>query len=175
MPFFVPFWPTISSQFRVLLESPPLYAKDSLTQVSPWNPPSLLVHLILNVTTQLVCVCGVNQLASTSTALSVSVVLNLRKFTSLVISFVIFGHHIDAGVMTGAILVFLGAFWYSREPGHAINKGAVKGSSADLHAMDPQNPPRFPVMHSPMLEKGGFEEVYRAHRRPSLHTRDSEH
>ncbi|CCX35454.1 protein of unknown function, partial [Taphrina deformans PYCC 5710] len=173
LPFFVPFWPTIVSQFNVLLESPPFFEAHSSLPFSTYNPPALVVHLFLNVVTQLICVCGVNQLASTSTALSVSIVLNLRKFTSLVMSFVIFGHRIHVGVVTGAVLVFIGAFWYSREPGAALNKQEVKGSSVDLHAMEVQNTGDRPVAHSPMLEQGGFDEKFRSTRRPSLLSRGS--
>lgn len=142
------------------------------------NPPSLLVHLFLNVTTQLVCVCGVNQLASSTSALSVSVVLNLRKFTSLVISFVIFGHRIDAGVVMGAVLVFVGALWYSQEAGHAGNKVNAKNSSCDLQALGParlgDKAGSRKIHGTPMLEKGAFEEMPPTpHRRISV-TRISE-
>lgn len=142
-------------------------------EILPYNPPILISHLILNVVTQLICVTGVNQLASTSTALSVSIVLNLRKFTSLVLSFVIFGHHLDSGIVFGAIFVFLGALWYSQEksPGQALE---VKHSGVDLYAMSEasggsNNIRDCPKSNgTPMLEKGVFEHTSETTHRRTL-------
>lgn len=95
-----------------------------------FNPPALLVHLFLNMFTQLVCVSGVNQLASTSTALSVSIVLNLRKFTSLILSFILFGHPIDTGIIVGGLCVFTGALWYAKKP--SVSTADKEPSNGDL-------------------------------------------
>lgn len=120
----------------------------------------MLVDLLLNVVTQLVCVAGVNQLASTSTALSVSIVLNLRKFTSLVLSFVVFGHKLHAGLVVGAILVFVGAFWYSQESPHMPSKLDVKSSRVDLPALSHSvGATRRKNQGTPMLETGEFAEM----------------
>lgn len=124
--------------------------------------------------TQLVCVCGVNQLASTTTALSVSIVLNLRKFTSLVISFVIFGHKIDAGVMTGAVFVFMGALWYSQEASHMKDKKVIKSSNVNLSAMNKGNLAAKKKFGTPMLEKGMFEDPPGPHRRSSINLQEQD-
>ena len=67
----------------------------------------------LNILTQFLCVVGVNQMAVVSSALSVTVVLNLRKFTSLVLSYGLFGHMLDVGMALGSALVFGGALAYA--------------------------------------------------------------
>ncbi|ORY75717.1 UDP-N-acetylglucosamine transporter yea4, partial [Protomyces lactucae-debilis] len=109
LPFFLPLLGQVNRQFHILLKSEPFFKlADGHVEPSLLNPPSLVVHLVLNVITQLICISGVNRLASHSTALSVSIVLNLRKFISLVLSFCVFGHHIDPGIVLGAALVFLG-------------------------------------------------------------------
>lgn len=117
----------------------------------------MLVDLFLNVFTQLICVAGVNQLASASTALSVSIVLNLRKFTSLVLSFVIFGHKLHVGLAVGAILVFVGALWYSQESPHISQKLEVRNSEINLQAMADTGERK--AQGTPMLEKGDWDEA----------------
>jgi solute carrier family 35 (UDP-xylose/UDP-N-acetylglucosamine transporter), member B4 len=70
---------------------------------------------MINVFTQYICVRGVNRLTAISTALTIAIVLNIRKFTSLALSVVIFGNKLAAGVKIGAILVGAGAAWYAYE------------------------------------------------------------
>lgn len=120
--------------------SPPFFADDSVSIFGKigYNPPSLLVHLLLNMITQLVCVSGVNQLASTSTALSVSIVLNLRKFTSLILSFVLFGHPIDTGIVIGGLCVFLGALWYAKKPAAKSAAAEPKNGDLSLRSIEPK-------------------------------------
>ena len=48
--------------------------------------PSQLVFLVTNVLTQYACIRGVNLLAAVSTALTVTIVLNIRKLVSLLLS-----------------------------------------------------------------------------------------
>ncbi|KAH3898818.1 Yea4p SCDLUD_005156 [Saccharomycodes ludwigii] len=66
-----------------------------------------------NLVTQNMCVKGVNKLASTTNALTVSVVLLLRKFISLILSIHFFGSTMSRTGYFGAGLVFLGAMMYA--------------------------------------------------------------
>ena len=68
--------------------------------------PSQIRNLALNALTQFVCISGVNMLASRTSALGVSIVLNLRKLVSLILSICIFGTSLPMGVVAGAVLVF---------------------------------------------------------------------
>lgn len=138
--------------------SPPFYDVESSPDSKPgfFNPPTLLVDLFLNIVTQLICVAGVNQLASASTALSVSIVLNLRKFTSLVLSFVMFGHKLHFGLAIGAIFVFVGALWYSQEAPHVSHKLEVRNSEINLKAMAGTGERKS--QGTPLLEKGDWDE-----------------
>jgi len=70
---------------------------------------------MINVITQYICVRGVNRLTAISTALTIAIILNIRKFTSLALSVVIFGNKLPTGVKIGAILVGTGAAWYAYE------------------------------------------------------------
>ncbi len=63
------------------------------------------------------CVRGVFMLTASTSALTVSVVLTVRKFVSLVVSIIYFNNDFSALHWAGAVLVFGGALWYSLAPG----------------------------------------------------------
>ncbi|KAH9967365.1 UAA transporter [Russula dissimulans] len=72
--------------------------------------------LALNMVTQLICVSGVNQLSSRVSAVSTQVVLTARKAISLCFSVWWFGTGWNAQLAGGAVMVFVGSFWYSVLP-----------------------------------------------------------
>jgi len=75
--------------------------------------------LALNLITQLICVSGVNQLSSRVSAVSTQVVLTARKAISLCFSVWWFGSGWNAQLAGGALMVFVGSFWYSLLPAPA--------------------------------------------------------
>ncbi|KAI9033838.1 UAA transporter [Phycomyces nitens] len=133
LPFFGLFYKDIISQVKVynaspienipaLLQSFPII--DSMLS-SPWlsllrsflnklEIPRLWLYLSFNVFTQYVCISGVNRMTSMSTSLTLNLVLNLRKFTSLIISIFYFDNEFGLGAKTGTFLVFLGTLVYAR-------------------------------------------------------------
>lgn len=89
----------------------------SVTSAAMLLIPMAFVPLLLNTITQLFCVSGVHRLTSRVSALTVTLVLVVRKAVSLVISVLLFGAQADAvgRVMLwgGATLVFVGTVGYS--------------------------------------------------------------
>ncbi|KIW83655.1 hypothetical protein Z517_02901 [Fonsecaea pedrosoi CBS 271.37] len=89
------------------------------TSPSSWldNPasalPRPLLLLLLNAATQLLCIIGVNRLSAQSSSLTVSIVLNIRKLVSLVLSIWLFGNKLPTGVVMGATIVFVGGALYA--------------------------------------------------------------
>ncbi|PGH08019.1 solute carrier family 35 (UDP-xylose/UDP-N-acetylglucosamine transporter), member B4 [Blastomyces parvus] len=77
--------------------------------------PIKVVYLILNGLTQYVCIRGVHLLSAKSSSLTVTVVLNIRKLVSLILSVYVFGNVLVAGVLVGAVLVFAGGGLYGYE------------------------------------------------------------
>ncbi|KIW23300.1 uncharacterized protein PV07_11510 [Cladophialophora immunda] len=75
--------------------------------------PRPLVLLLLNAATQLLCIIGVNRLSAQSSSLTVSIVLNIRKLVSLVLSIWLFGNQLPIGVVMGAVIVFVGGGLYA--------------------------------------------------------------
>lgn len=94
LPLFAAVWPQISAEWRQL-------------DASQW------AALALNVALQFVCISGVNKLTTTRPALSVAVVLLVRKVASLLVSVWWFNHQVTARGLVGAAMVFGGAAMYS--------------------------------------------------------------
>ncbi|KAK6505592.1 golgi uridine diphosphate-N- acetylglucosamine transporter [Arthrobotrys musiformis] len=120
LPLFIPFAQSIKLQFYRLYSSEPLPLPELLPFFFPDNLkqikiPKQLFYLGVNAVTQYVCVRGVNFLAGMATALTVTIVLNIRKLVSLLLSIWLFGNQLGGGVIMGASVVFLGAFVYGLE------------------------------------------------------------
>ncbi|KAL9090745.1 MAG: hypothetical protein Q9159_001801 [Coniocarpon cinnabarinum] len=69
-------------------------------------PPQGVMLLLLNALTQVACISGVNRLSAQTTAVTVTVVLNIRKLVSFLLSCVIFGNKMSEMMMIGASIVF---------------------------------------------------------------------
>lgn len=107
LPLFLPFAPSMVRNLAHLCTSPPLRMPGPLSIASDMLPiPGQLIYLITNVLTQYACIRGVNLLAAVSTALTVTIVLNIRKLVSLLLSIWLFGNRLAPGTMFGAIVVF---------------------------------------------------------------------
>lgn len=75
--------------------------------------PYIWIYLAANVFTQFVCIKSVYTLASEMSALTVTVLLTLRKFTSLVISIVYFQNPFTLYHWVGSVFVFAGTLLFS--------------------------------------------------------------
>jgi len=131
LPLFTPFIPSLRRQFTTLAASPPLPLPSALhqynttiinllpadlqKQTSQFHIPSKILMLSLNALTQLACIRGVNLLAAESSALTVTIVLNIRKLVSLFLSIWLFGNRLAPGVLAGAAVVFGSGLLYAYE------------------------------------------------------------
>ncbi|MCJ1246269.1 golgi uridine diphosphate-N- acetylglucosamine transporter [Trapelia coarctata] len=131
LPLFLPFLPALWKQFGRLHGSTPLDFQPGtwLSSVlpSPFSPafklltlptsriPSQVLKLLINSLTQYACIRGVNLLGARTSALGVTIVLNVRKLVSLFISIWLFGNESPLGVMVGAAVVFVGGGVYAWE------------------------------------------------------------
>lgn len=125
LPLFLFFWPSLTAQFKRLANSAPLTLPlpdfEEYPNLSPniqkflenIHIPSQLFYLALNVLTQYACIRGVNLLAAASTALTVTIVLNIRKLVSLLLSIWLFGNKLATGTLVGAVIVFGAGGLYS--------------------------------------------------------------
>lgn len=125
LPLFIPFLPSLARQFGKLANSVPLRLPTrhlaEYVNLSPgaeknlesFYVPSQLAYLAINVLTQYACIRGVNLLAAASSALTVTIVLNIRKLVSLLLSIWLFGNRLAAGTLLGAGVVFFAGGLYS--------------------------------------------------------------
>lgn len=90
--------------------------------------PVQLGFLALNVLTQYLCIRGVHLLSARSSSLTVTIVLNVRKLVSLLLSIYLFGNQLAVGVLAGAGLVFVGGGLYGFEGARLRKMGSVKRS-----------------------------------------------
>ncbi|PWY66339.1 UPD-GlcNAc transporter (Mnn2-2) [Aspergillus heteromorphus CBS 117.55] len=77
--------------------------------------PVKVVYLLINAFTQYLCIRGVHLLSAKSSSLTVTVVLNIRKLVSLLLSIYLFGNSLSLGVLTGALFVSIGGALYGFE------------------------------------------------------------
>jgi solute carrier family 35 (UDP-xylose/UDP-N-acetylglucosamine transporter), member B4 len=140
---FIPFTSQIISQFKTLAASEPLTLKSiphTLASVLPFpilraltNTPRQILYLLANSATQYLCIRGVNTLGARSSALTVTIVLNIRKLISLLFSVWLFGNRLAPGVILGATVVFTGAGiygWESQRLGRERKRAAEAGKKA---------------------------------------------
>jgi UDP-xylose/UDP-N-acetylglucosamine transporter B4 len=140
LPLFVPFLPSITRQFMKLANSPPLplaipgVVEPSVQELlAKIRIPNQLFYLVLNVLTQYACIRGVNLLAAASSALTVTIVLNIRKLVSLLLSIWLFGNQLAVGTLLGAVVVFSAGGLYSLDKGKPKPpriKGGMSASKA---------------------------------------------
>ncbi|KAL8948480.1 MAG: hypothetical protein Q9222_005339 [Ikaeria aurantiellina] len=130
LPLFLPLLPSLRSQWRSFISSPSaqlspasllpfaslpkqeypyqhLHTSNNLLQSLPsLFVPRDILSLAANAQTQYLCICGVNLLSARTTALGVTIVLNMRKLASLLLSIWLFGNKLPPGVLLGAAVVF---------------------------------------------------------------------
>ncbi|KZF23821.1 UAA-domain-containing protein [Xylona heveae TC161] len=139
IPLFFPWHVSLREQFSRLSSSRPislaslfpsaLVEKQPALQKLP-SVPLQLALLAVNSLTQYACIKGVNLLAGRSSALTVTIVLNIRKLTSLMLSIWLFGNNLAPGVLLGAIVVFAAGGLYGWESQRAKSK-EEKGGKED--------------------------------------------
>ncbi|KAI0109619.1 UAA transporter family-domain-containing protein [Nemania sp. FL0031] len=144
LPLFLPFTKSLVRQFMRLVDSPPLVLRLPIDQASlvalpeAWQKvaggiyiPSQVTYLALNVLTQYACIRGVNLLAAVSSALTVTIVLNIRKLVSLLLSIWLFGNRLATGTLVGAVVVFSAGALYSLDSKQKERQPAATRSKAD--------------------------------------------
>eukprot|EP00871_Galdieria_phlegrea_P005341 jgi/Galph1/5808/GphlegSOOS_G4529.1 len=80
----------------------------SLASSSP-----VLYLIILNLTTQMVCIQSVFNLSAKVNAVALQMTLSVRKLLSLLLSCYIFQHHLSKRYWLGSLMVFIGSLLYS--------------------------------------------------------------
>lgn len=120
LPLFLPLASTLRRQYIALSSTPALSVPDSLPVLKSANLPQGIAFLLLNSLTQLACITGVNLLSAQASAVTVTIVLNIRKLVSFVASTILFGHSLSGMMCVGAGLVFGAGALYGWETSYRI-------------------------------------------------------
>ncbi|KAK3066435.1 golgi uridine diphosphate-N- acetylglucosamine transporter [Teratosphaeriaceae sp. CCFEE 6253] len=136
LPMFLPLSQTLRAQYAKLATTSPLqfhrgsFAADKQQPHGMENVSTILVEalssaleslpqgilfLLVNAVTQLVCISGVNLLSSKTSAVTVTIVLNIRKLVSFIFSTILFGHQLSGKMVVGSALVFGSGALYGYE------------------------------------------------------------
>uniref|UniRef100_H2Z8F1 Solute carrier family 35 member B4 n=1 Tax=Ciona savignyi TaxID=51511 RepID=H2Z8F1_CIOSA len=102
LPFFIVIAPSIVSNIHVMNSSP-------ITM----GVPLLWIYLALNIVTQYICIRAIFYLTSVCTSLTVTLLITLRKFVSLLISVLYFGNRFTALHSVGGAFVLIGTLLYA--------------------------------------------------------------
>lgn len=125
LPLFLINFKQLSKDYNNLIKS-----TDSLSLGRGWLIPYNVFWLIGNILTQHVCISGVNLLSSQTNALTVSVILLVRKFASLLLSVYMFNNVISTTGYVGIGIVFTGALMYilgsQRVPNEKTKKNKIE-------------------------------------------------
>ncbi|KAG9067415.1 golgi uridine diphosphate-N- acetylglucosamine transporter [Linnemannia hyalina] len=125
VPMFLLFYSDIIEQFRIFNQSTPIPVLQLVRQIGPHLPssvayalssitiPRLWIFLTVNTLTQFMCISGVHRLTSLSSALTLNFILNLRKFSSLLVSVLYFENGFGFEMAVGSSFVLLGTVMYS--------------------------------------------------------------
>merc|ERR1719186_2060607 len=108
LPGFLLLAPDILNHWNIVLSSPPL----------PMLPmvPSMLLYLVGNIITQYLCISAVFVLTTECASLTVTLVVTLRKFLSLLFSIWYFNNPFTTLHWLGTVLVFGGTLLFSDIP-----------------------------------------------------------
>jgi dolichyl-phosphate-mannose-protein mannosyltransferase len=79
-----------------------------------------VIYLTANALTQLLCITGVNMLSANTSAVTVTIVLNIRKLVSFLLSIWLFGNQMSGLMKVGAAMVFGAGALYGWETSYRI-------------------------------------------------------
>jgi len=124
----------LRAQYQRLDASPPLDIPSTVTAaLSPGlqkllkSIPRSIIYLAMNSITQLSCITGVNLLGACSSAVTVTIVLNIRKLISFIFSIWLFSNKLSGLMVVGATLVFGAGALYGWETTVGIRRRGVQG------------------------------------------------
>ncbi|KAJ4363735.1 Dolichyl-phosphate-mannose--protein mannosyltransferase 4 [Ascochyta clinopodiicola] len=127
IPMFAGFAPVLTAQFTRLQSS---HSFRVPANIAATLPPALIkllastsqhvIYLTANAITQLLCITGVNILSANTSAVTVTIVLNIRKLVSFLLSIWLFGNQMGGLMKVGAAMVFGAGALYGYETTYRI-------------------------------------------------------
>jgi UDP-galactose transporter len=146
LPMFLPLGNTLTLQFKRLRATPPLIFSPAVAEHVPIfiqkllaSTPTGVFMLTLNSITQLICITGVNLLSAKTSAVTVTIVLNIRKLVSFMFSIWLFGNKMGGQMMIGATIVFTSGAIYGWETSVGIRRRQLKTNAMTADRANAKN------------------------------------
>lgn len=145
IPLFAGFTPVLSQQFARLQASQTFQVPPKVAAKLPPVVNNLLastsqhvIYLTANAVTQLLCITGVNILSANTSAVTVTIVLNVRKLVSFLLSVWIFGNQMGGLMKVGAAMVFGAGALYGWETSYRIpqKRKQVQSSNSNSNSKE---------------------------------------
>lgn len=153
LPMFLPLSGSLREQYAKLASTAPLNLRQGTLSSKQRGPmadilPDFLVNsfynlaesvpqgvffLLTNAVTQLACISGVNLLSAKSSAVTVTIVLNIRKLVSFIFSTILFGHELSGKMVLGSSLVFGSGALYGWETSWRLPREKKRSEAANGH------------------------------------------
>lgn len=149
LPFFFPMAHTLRQQYATLAATPELRLADSAKSLEPFisiptdgraatilqwaveTLPQGILFLSINTMTQIICISGVNLLSAKSSAVTVTIVLNIRKLVSFILSTILFGHDLSNKMILGSTIVFGSGALYGWETSWRLPRQRKRSTEAN--------------------------------------------
>jgi len=142
MPIFLFLIPQIKEQWKLFNLSP----KNSLGHYIPYiNMPSYIsnmqiqgiwLYVALNILTQYICISGIQKLSSICSSVTLNLILSIRKFTSLILSVILFKNIFPFWSWIGSIFVFVGIIWYARVSDKLKKKKSIEKDNSIIKKVE---------------------------------------
>jgi len=111
----------ITQHFNIVMDSPAIGPQT-------FPIPRMVLFLLGNILSQYVCASSIFQLSTTYSSLTITMLLTLRKFFSILISGWFFGNILTAWHWVGTLLVFIATFMFSNDI--QINDGLISNKKS---------------------------------------------
>jgi len=125
LPFFLVIGNNVYDHAIAAFNSEPMFSIGSITM------PSMIFYLVCNTATQFICISAVYRLTSECASLTVTLVVTLRKFLSLLFSIWYFDNPFTLVHWIGTAMVFAGTLLFSDIPGMIRKKRVEESKKLD--------------------------------------------
>jgi len=120
LPIFFLFSPQILQQWKLIRKTPLISLDNYLpmfimpTTLKKMKIQGIWIYIAINTISQFTCISGVQKISSIVTSVTLDLILNIRKFLSLLISVFLFKNPFSWWSWLGSLFVFSGVLGYAQ-------------------------------------------------------------
>jgi len=132
LPMFFLLIPQLNEQWNLFRSSPKLPLQNYIPilnlplSISNIEIQGIWLYVAANIISQYICISSIQKLSSIISSVSLTLILNVRKFVSLLVSVILFKNNFPIWSWIGSIMVFSGVIWYSKITNKLKRKSQTK-------------------------------------------------